>query len=389
MQPQSRVSYVGKAPGAARSYRTGVSLHSHTSASLESLTFLHKMGADLPLLGGLFAFYEARCRERHGLALDFVAGNWRPPLQPRMAYEVELTQIERLGLKALISITDHDNLQAPLLLRTLPEARGIPMSVEWSVPFGRTSFHLGIHNLPSQDGLAWMERFERFTAAPEDSELQGLLRELDAIPQVLLVLNHPLWDLYAIGEEAHGEELDRFLRENERCVHALELNGLRHARENRAVVALARRWSQLLISGGDRHGLEPNANINLTNARSFTEFVEEIRVERRSHVLFLQQYAKPWEQRILASTLHAVTDFPNFSPGWQRWDERAYHPDQNGVMRPLAELWIGGRAPLPLRMAIRLVRLLRYPTLASSLSPFFSSVNEGSVALDGLQEAGS
>ena len=387
MQPQSRVSYVWEEPGVVLPYRTGVSLHSHTSASLESLTFLHKMGTDVPLLGGVFGFYEARCRKRYGLALDFVAGNWRPPLQPRMAYEVEETQILKLGLKALISITDHDDLQAPLLLRTLPEARGIPVSLEWTAPFGRTAFHLGIHNLPSQEGLAWMERFERFTGAPTDGELQGLLRELDRIPQVLIVLNHPLWDLHAIGETAHGEELERFLRENEQCVHALELNGLRHARENRAVVALARRWSQLLISGGDRHGLEPNANLNLTNARSFTEFVEEIRVGRRSHVLFMEQYAKPWEQRILASTLNAVTDFPNFSPGWQRWDERAYHPDRYGVMRPLAELWVGGRAPLPLRVAIEVVRLLRYPTLASSLTPFFTSVNKGSMRLDGLQEA--
>jgi len=38
----------------------------------------------------------------------------------------------------------------------------------------------------------------------------------------------------------------------------------------------------LLVSGGDRHGVEPNANINLTNATSFTEFVHEIRRKRRA-----------------------------------------------------------------------------------------------------------
>ncbi len=388
MQPQSKVSYLPKEREATAGYGTGVSLHSHTSASLESLTFLHKMSTDLPLMGRLFRFYERRCEERHGLVLDFVAGNWRPPLQPRMAFDVEAEQIRGLGLRALISITDHDNIQAPMLLRTLPEARGIPVSVEWSVPFGATAFHLGVHNLPSADGPAWMERMERFTASPSDAEAGELLRELDAIPQVLLVLNHPLWDLYAIGQERHEAELDRFLRELGGCVHALELNGLRHARENRNVITLAQRWSQLLISGGDRHGLEPNANLNLTNATSFTEFVEEIRVERRSHVLFMEQYSRPWEQRILASTLNAVTDFPDFSPGWQRWDERAYHPDQQGVMRPLAELWADGRAPLPLRAAIGMVRLLRHERLASSLSPFFSSVNDVSLLAAGLQELG-
>ncbi len=43
----------------------------------------------------------------------------------------------------------------------------------------------------------------------------------------------------------------------------------------------------LLISGGDRHGVEPNANINLTNATSFTEFVHEIRRQKKSNVLFM------------------------------------------------------------------------------------------------------
>lgn len=386
MQPRSRVSYVWEERDATIAYRTGVSLHSHTSASLESLTFLHKMGVDVPVLGKVFSYYERLCQKRYGLSLDFVAGNWRPPLQPRMAYDVEQEQIRELGLDALISITDHDNIQAPLLLRTLPEARGIPVSVEWTAPFGATAFHIGIHNLPSAEGIRWMERLEAFTAVPSDALLGELLRELDAIPQVLVVLNHPLWDLYAIGDEAHARELDRLLTENNGCVHALELNGLRHARENRAVIDVARQWSQLLISGGDRHGLEPNANINLTNAASFTEFVEEIRVKRLSHVLFMEQYAEPWEQRILTSTLNAVTNFPSFSPGWQRWDERAYHPDQNGVMRPMAELWVKGRAPLALLAAIHVVRLLRYRTLASSLSLFFSSVNKVSLHGEGARE---
>ena len=135
--------------------------------------------------------------------------------------------------------------------------------------------------------------------------------------------------------------------------------------------------------------MEANANINLTNAISFNDFVREVRVERRSHVHFLEQYKGCWQQRIMDSTVDAVVDHADFSPGWQRWDERAYHPDQNGVMRPLAELWVGGRAPLPLRIAIQMVRLLRYPTLASSLTPFFTSANKGSLTPDGLQEAGS
>ena len=59
----------------------------------------------------------------------------------------------------------------------------------------------------------------------------------------------------------------------------------------------------------------------------------------------------------LQSTLHAITDFPEFMPGWQRWDGRALHPDAEGVMRPFRELWVRGRPPRALTAAIRLVRL--------------------------------
>jgi hypothetical protein len=184
-----------------------------------------------------------------------------------------------------------------------------------------------------------------------------------------------MWDLYAIGQKAHEAELDRFLLVNGDYMHALELNGLRHAKENRDVMRLAMRWGQLVISGGDRHGMEPNANINLTNATSFNEFVHEIRVERKSHVLFMSQYRKPWEQRITDSTIDAITDYPQFAQGWQKWDERAFHPDANGVMRPMSELWVGGRPPRALMMSIQVVRLLRHRTFSMWLSLLFPGVN--------------
>lgn len=56
-----------------------------------------------------------------------------------------------------------------------------------------------------------------------------------------------------------------------------EINGLRPWRENRAVIAFAEAAAKPVISGGDRHGLEPNANLNLTNAANFAEFADEVR----------------------------------------------------------------------------------------------------------------
>jgi hypothetical protein len=291
-----------------------------------------------------------------------------------MAYDLEARQVQKLGLYPLVSITDHDTIEAALLLRTVPSSRHIPMSVEWSAPYGQTVFHLGIHNLPSADGAEWMRRFEAYTANPDDTQLLAMLRELHGLSQVLIVLNHPLWDLHTVGP-VHLTELRRFLVEAGWCIHALELNGLRHAKENRETSRLARETGHLLISGGDRHGLEPNANINLTSAQNFTEFVEEIRVERRSHIHFMEQYQQRWEQRILRSTLNAITDFPQFVPGWQRWDERAFHPDAHGVMRPLSELWADGKPPVALMTAIRIVRLSAMPGFSAPLSLAFPGVN--------------
>jgi hypothetical protein len=384
MEPETQITSKWKDVAATELYRTGVSLHSHTSCSEESLKFVHMFVAMLPAAGIVLRRYERGAMKNYGLQLDFERAFWRPPMLPKMAFELEANQIRGMGLEPLVSITDHDTIEAPMLLRTVPSARHIPVSVEWSAPFGDTELHLGIHNLPSSDGTAWMERFARYTAEAEaarsceeeygarveamDAQLISMVRELDATPGVLVIFNHPVWDLHKVGETTHRREVVRFIEAAGTAVHALELNGLRHAKENREVMRLARETSHLMISGGDRHGLEPNANVNLTQARNFREFVDEIRIERCSHVLFMEQYAKPWEGRIMQSTLNAVTDFPEFIEGWQRWDERAFHPDQQGNLRPLRELWGIGRAPLPLLMAIELVKLGRSEFFRNGLS---------------------
>ncbi len=377
MTLQSRISSIWNEPAAAREYFSGISLHSHTSQSKESLTFLHMMATEYRLLRPIFAHYEKVTRERHGMNLVFLAGHWTPPLTPRMAFDLEHRQIEeQLHLMPMVSITDHDTINAPMLLRTVPSARHIPVSLEWSAPYGRTEFHIGLHNLPSADAQPWMARLAAFTDQPGDADLINLLEELNALPNVLIVLNHPLWDLYQIGQAAHHQHVETFLGAHGNLIHALELNGLRHTRENRDVVKLAQRWNQLVISGGDRHALEPNANVNLSNAENFTRFVHEIRYEKKSHVLFMQQYQEPWQQRIMRSTLEAVSNFPSFPDGMRRWDERVFHPDASGVMRRVSELWPTGRAPWALSFAIGLVHLLHHPTMAVGLRLALSSPPE-------------
>ena len=370
---QTSISYLWREPNAAQGFHTGVSLHSHTSQSKETLDFLAELSTDIPVLQPILRWFEARSVRFSGIQPDYARSYWTPPLTPRLAFDLERSQIEdTLQLPGLVSITDHDSIQAPMLLRTVPSARHIPVSTEWTVPFGSsqqnaTSFHLGVHNLPSATGVEWMARLEAFTAIPVAERapklLTEILSELHEIPNVLLIFNHPLWDLYRIGTDQHNVLVNEFLATNGQFIHALELNGLRNWKENREVADLASRWNQLVISGGDRHGVEPNANINLTHATNFNDFVHEVRRQRLSHVLFMPQYAQPWKHRILQSTLDAVRDYPHFPEGSRRWDQRTYHPDSEGNIRPLADLWTDGDSPKPkppaiLSAIIATVRLL-------------------------------
>jgi hypothetical protein len=366
------VSYLWREPHAADGFTAGVSLHGHTNQSRETLDFIAELSTEWGFLQPVMRWCEARCLRTSGIRPDYARSYWTPPLTPRLAFDLERKQIEdKLQLPAMVSLTDHDDIRAPMLLRSLETARQIPVSLEWTVPFGATSFHLGIHNLPSATGTQWMERMEAFTAIPvaerPASMLTDMLAELDEIPGVLIIFNHPLWDLYRIGREKHDFLVNEFLAVNGQFCHAVELNGLRHWDENREVAALAAKWNQLLISGGDRHGVEPNANVNLTRATSFTEFVYEIRRERESHVLFMPQYAEPWKHRILNSTLDAIRDYPEFPEGSRRWDERVYHPDAAGEIRPLAELWPEKHAPAYLGIVIRAVRLMGSAPVSSGL----------------------
>jgi hypothetical protein len=337
--------------------------------SKETLDFLADMGTEFKLLRPIFANRERYCRDVHGIELNYAASYWTPPLTPRLAFDLERHQIEdRLQLPALVSITDHDDIQAPLLLRSAPCARDIPISVEWTVPYMDTVFHLGIHNLPNTTGTAWMRTLAEFTAAPSAPRLKEILSELHALPSVLIVFNHPVWDLYKVGAERHLFCVNEFLTSSSQFIHALELNGLRSWQENRQAQAIAQKWNQLVISGGDRHGVLPNANTNLTHAASFDEFVHEVRCERISHILFMEQYAEPWKHRILQSTLDVIRNYPDFPEGSRNWDDRVFHPDSKGIMRPVSQLWPGdGRAPIFVRYVLGAVRLLGVRPLSSSL----------------------
>lgn len=352
---ERKVSYLWKEPDAIDSYQTAVSLHGHTGHSRESLKFISDHGEQVGIVRWALAGEERRATREGGVAVDFERGYWIPPLSPRAAYEVEARQIaEQLHLESLVSLTDHDNIEAPILLHTLQDAERIPISMEWTVPDDNNELHLGIHNLPPTIARALVAELNDYTGNPSKVRLRQLLAELDQLREVLVVLNHPMWDLCAVGEMQHRQSVSGFMAAFGQYVHALELGGLRPRNENQRTADFACGWNVPVIAGGDRHGLEPSACLNLTNAASFAEFAHEVR-QGRSHVLFMPQYAEPLAIRIIRVVNDAVRHYPS-NPYGSTWEHRVYHSDRNGVERPLCELW--KKSPCYIGAALAVLRLL-------------------------------
>jgi hypothetical protein len=243
----------------------------------------------------------------------------------------------------------------------------VPVSTEWTIPYGTTFFHLGIHNLPTSSALPIAAELAAFTANPDECKLGGILHMLNAMPDVLLVLNHPLWDEKGVGQDNHRLILHRLLNNHRTQFHALELNGLRSWQENRQVILLGRDANLPLLSGGDRHGREPNAILNLSRATTFAGFVQEVRYEGFSHMVFMPQYHEPLKLRILQTMVDVVRDYPENFEGRKTWGDRVYyrHPDTGAVI-PLAKIWADG-GPRVVKTFIAAMRFLEWRGVRSAL----------------------
>ncbi len=349
-------------PETPRRFRTAVSLHGHTLHSREWLTFIPRLAARVPFLRKLIQQLEARYEAFHGARLDYRRGWWTPPLGPAQALHLERAQIEGgLGLRALVSLTDHDNLDAPA---ELAQAAEVPYSFEWTVPFGPTFFHLGVHNLPARRAQPVFRDLQEYTARPDPSRLRDLLAGLHEDPAVLVVWNHPFWDENEIGNARYRVCVEWFGEQCASFLHALEWNGLRPWRENRMTVALASRLSLPVISGGDRHGREPNAALNLTSAATFSEFVGEVR-EGRSEVLLMPQHREPLTLRLIQNTRDVLAEDPAHARGWRKWSDRVFYRLENGAEQPLSAVW--ARQPGLIRRFVNVVQWTDHPGVRVAL----------------------
>ncbi len=347
----------------AKEFQAGVSLHSHTMYSEECLEVLPKHVGKIPLLG---ATLESN-------SVDYSKAFWTPPLSPRQAHRLEEKQIQRQFQRpGLVSLTDHDSIHAGSLLCVIDQFGEAPISVEWTVPFGPTFFHLGIHNLPCADAPAIMDKLGRFTADPSPSELRVILAWLCELPNVLLVLNHPLWDEKQIGQAGHLAELMSLLALAGEFLHALELNGLRSWAENRAVIALGNQKGLPLVSGGDRHGCEPNAIVNLTSAATFAGFVHELRYDRSSHVVFMPQYRESLSWRTAQVVIDILRDYPSSFEGRRLWTERVFYRHPEGA-QSMASIWANGSPPRMFGIVSKAVGVVQFRFVRSLMRYALSS----------------
>lgn len=369
--PQT-VNFAWKQPELAWQFSTGVCLHGHTMYSEECLSFLPRYLHQAPGISQIVRGYQ-----RGPEPVDFARAYWTPPLSPASALRLERKQIENMDLRSLVSLTDHDNIDAGMSLQVAADPREVPISVEWTVPYERSIFHLGIHNLPPLLARQLMAIFASFTASPEEAKLPGILRDLAELPDVLVVLNHPFWLEEGVEQAGHDRALAIILRECLPWLHAFELNGTRCWKENKRVIDLARTHERPLISGGDRHACEPAACINLTNASSFSEFVAEVR-QGHSVPSFMPHYREPMTLRILETAWDILRPYPAY-PGRERWTDRVFYRGEDNLARPLSELW-RERTPwvmtAPLNALTGFLQLMTAPSLRAAMRHFLAERGE-------------
>ena len=361
----TRLHILHRARSLSQNAKTGVSLHCHTQYSKEMLDFIPHYAEKLPIISYFWKKERDKYLEREGKAIDFSSAYWSPPMTERDVFGIEKAQINNAGLDAIVSISDHDSIEANLKLGEETENAVAPISLEWTVPFEYGFFHVGVHNLPKESAIETTKTLLDYTFAenPTNERLHELFSMLGELPEVLVVLNHPIWDIEIVGKERHETLLKNFLKEHGRWIHAFEINGFRSWSENKAVIEMAEALGMPLVTGGDRHGCKPNTVINLTNSKTFAEFAEEVRVDKHAEVVLMPEYKQPLHSRQLQSFSEILKLYPEFPEGRQKWFDRVHFDTGDGYgVRQLSVHWKRG-GPSWLRWAIWTLGVLGHERL--------------------------
>jgi len=205
--PKSTVQFAWREPRSTEGFHSGVCLHGHTMHSQECLSFLPRYLHHVPGISQVVSYYQRGPRR-----VDFARAWWTPPLTPASALSLEREQIAALGLRPMVSLTDHDDIEAGLALGVTADPAETPVSVEWTVPYERSFFHVGVHNIPRNAARRWMSAMAEYTAAPREDTLPAILDEFARVPDVLTVLNHPFWLEEGVAEDHHRRARPRAAR---------------------------------------------------------------------------------------------------------------------------------------------------------------------------------
>lgn len=359
------VKWTADLPQAVRQRaRSGVSLHNHSSCSRETLDFLPGIARRIPMVAQLFEAGLARYFRENGRPLDFEQVYWRPPLDPPAVVDSERRSIEqRLGLPALVALTDHDTIEGNCVLSGVAPGQH-PFSLEWTVPFLGATFHLGVHNVPSPRVQEVERELNRYSRRPSDSTLADLLAWLTEPAESFIVLNHPLWDLAGVGSVRHHALLLTLLRTHASWIHALEINGYRRWDENAGVFPIAEGFDLPVVAAGDRHGCVPGALLTLSEATSFAELASDLRAGRSMTSVVLPEYREPFAARLLHGAGDALRHQRDHGGRLVRWVDRVFYVE-HGEHRPLSGVWPHG-GPWWLRCLVSLTRTIG----ADSMRPF-------------------
>ena len=342
---ETRVHRQTRTTRSVSGFRAAVSLHSHTLHSKESLEFLpHYVNFhSIPFLTRLIRSELNSYRDRAGKTVDFCRAYWTPPVTPAMVLASETSQIEqKLGLRAVVSITDHDTIAGVLSLQGLPTEVPTLISVEWTIPFAGNAFHIGAHNLEPNNAVEIMKELSCYTFTPNPAVLGDLLSLIASYPETLLVLNHPGCNFVRVGAAQHWASLQQFLTLCRPWIHALELNGMRPWGENRDILRLAEEYDLPLVAGGDRHGCRPNTMVNLSQGDAWKDFVTQIRDDRCNDVLVLPAYEEPVRLRELATAGDVLRRYPDYPYGLRRFTDRIFVDVEGYSWHSLSFYWDGG-----------------------------------------------
>ena len=239
------------------------------------------------------------------------------------------------------------------------------------MPFEYGFFHVGVHNLPPDRAVEITKTLLDYTFVEENhsnENLQAMFAMLNDLPGVLVILNHPIWDIELVGPRGTKCCLRTLLRRTAGGYMRSRSMVFAHGRKIKRVIEMAEALGIPIATGGDRHGCKPNTVINLTNADTFEEFVHEIRVEKKSEVVMMPEYEQPLHSRQMQSFAEILKHYPEFEENRQKWFERVFFDtgDGKGVVSLSSHGWrLGG--PKWLRAAIWTLGFLGSP----EMRPFF------------------